>query len=446
MAVTVALVSLGCPKNLVDSEHMLGALAQAGLEVVEDTAEAEVLIVNTCAFIQPAEEEAIEALLDLAELKKAHPSRKLICVGCLPQRRGEQLAGLLPEVDGFAGVGAAGQIVEVVRRVLAGERVCLGSDFAYQPTADTPRWRSAPQWSTYLRIADGCSNHCSYCTIPSIRGPYRSRPLDDIVAEFASLAAEGVPEVCLIAQDTTAWGRDLAEGLQLADLLRRLGEVPFTGWLRLLYMHPERVDSRLLDAMAGLPCLVHYADLPLQHVAENVLRRMGRRGSKQESLRLVANLRAAMPEVAIRTTFMCGFPQESEDDFEALLGFMQQARLDRVSAFRFWPEEGTPAAQLPNQIPEEVRDERLARLMALQERLSLQVNQRFVGRTLEVLLEEFVDGIWKGRSYRDAPEVDGEVKVLPAGEGGPVLQAGSFVKVLVTRAEVHDLEGKPVLQ
>jgi ribosomal protein S12 methylthiotransferase len=381
--------------------------------------------------------------LDLTDLKKRGKARKIICAGCLPQRRGQKLVALLPEVDGFVGIGAIQRMPEVVKRVLAGEKVFLESDLTYNPTAATPRWRSAPEWSTYLRIADGCSNYCTYCTIPDIRGPYRSRPIADLVTEFGQMVDAGMKEICLIAQDTTAYGHDLHGRPDLAQLLLALAEVPFSGWIRLLYMHPEHVTNRLLDVMPQIPQLVHYVDLPLQHVSKNMLFRMGRRGSKQEILELVAKIRQVLPDVAIRTTFMTGFPQETEGDFEAVLDFLQEAKLDRVSAFRFWPEEGTPAASMVNQIPEDVRDDRLARLMALQEGISLEVNQSFVGKTLQVLLEESVDGIWKGRSYRDAPEVDGEVKVLAGGAAGAALQAGNFVQVAISRAEVHDLEGAP---
>jgi ribosomal protein S12 methylthiotransferase len=437
-ALKVALVSLGCPKNLVDSERILGALAAAGYEIVEENEQAEVIIVNTCAFIRPAEEEAVEALLDLADLK-AGMARAVICVGCLTQRRGGELMEALPEVDGFAGVGVAARMPEIVARVLAGERVFVASDLDGLDTAAAPRWRSAPEWSTYLKIADGCSNHCTYCTIPLIRGPFRSRPMADVVSEFRQLVAGGVQEVCLIAQDTAMYGTDLSGRVGLPDLLRELGEVPFDGWLRVMYMHPEHVTDDLLATMAATPQVVPYLDLPLQHVAKNVLFRMGRKGTKEECLALVRRVRDAMPDAALRTTFMTGFPQETEGDFEALLDFLDEARLDRVSAFRYWAEEGTPAAQMPNQIPEEVRDERLARLLAAQEMISLEVNQRFVGQRLRVLVEECVEGVFKGRSYRDAPEVDGEVKIVGAPAGA--LSVGEFAEVEITRAEVHDLEG-----
>lgn len=436
--IKVALVSLGCPKNLVDSENMLGELSARGYEIVEDNEQAEVIIVNTCAFIRPAEEEAVEALLDLGDLKQGR-AKALICAGCLPQRRGRELLEAMPEVDAFMGVGDAPRIAEVVERVLAGERVYLDSDLLYVAPAAAPRWRSAPQWSTYLKIAEGCSNRCTFCTIPDIRGEFRSRPPDDIVDEFRRMVDDGVREVCLIGQDTSLYGYDLPGGVNLAGLLRRLGEVSFDGWIRVMYLYPEHVSDALLQAMAEVPAVVHYLDVPLQHVSKAILSRMGRSGNKQETLDFVRRIRHYMPDAAIRTTFITGFPQETEGDFEQLLDFVEEAKLDRVSAFRYWPEEGTPAAMLPNHIPEEVGDERLARLLALQEMVSLEVNRGFVGWRLRVLLEEQVEGIWKGRSYRDAPEVDGEVKVIPPKDRA--LEAGQFADVEITRGEVHDLEG-----
>lgn len=436
---TVALVSLGCPKNQVDAEHMLGLLDAQGLTVVEDVAQAEVIIVNTCAFIEPAEEEAIEALLDMADLKAEGCCRALLCTGCLSQRRGQELLDALPEVDGFLGVGALPRIGELVSRVLAGERLFVSGDLTYSPNAHLPRWRSGPEWLAYLRIADGCSHRCAFCTIPDIRGPYRSRPVADIVAEFQALVADNVREVCLIAQDTTAYGRDLPDKPNLAHLLRRLGEVPYGGWVRLLYGYPNQVTDDLLRAMAEVPAVVPYLDLPLQHVSQPVLRRMGRSGGREEYLALVRNIRAVLPQAALRTTFIVGFPGETEADFAALLDFLAEAQLDRVSAFRYWAEEGTRAASLPDQVPEEDRDERLARLLEAQENLSLERNEQFVGQQLTVLVESRRERFLVGRSYRDAPEVDGEVKFQapPALLEQPPL--GQFVKVRVTRAEVHDL-------
>ena len=438
---TVALISLGCPKNLVDAEHMLGLLAAEGFAVVEDATLAQVIIVNTCAFIEPAEQEAIEALLDMADLKQEGQCRALLCTGCLSQRRGEELLAALPEVDGFLGVGGWPRIGELVRRTLAGERVFVSGDLTFSPNAHLPRWRSGPEWLAYLRIADGCSHRCAFCTIPHLRGAYRSRPVDDIVTEFRQLAATGAQEVCLIAQDTTAYGRDLPDKPELALLLRELGQVPFTGWLRVLYAHPQHVTDGLLRAMAQAPAVVPYLDIPLQHVSKAVLHRMNRRGSRQEFLDLVANIRRNLPGVAIRTTFIVGFPGETEADFAELLAFLQEAELDRVSAFRYWEEEGTAAATLPDQVPDEERDDRLARLLEVQEPISLVVNQRLVGRELRVLVESRAQGRLVGRSYRDAPEIDGEVKILAGPAELRHLPLGGFVQVRITRAEVHDLEG-----
>jgi ribosomal protein S12 methylthiotransferase len=439
-AIKIALVSLGCPKNLVDSEHILGSLSQQGYQIVEDNEQADVIIVNTCAFIRPAEEEAVEALLDLADLKGTS-AKALICAGCLPQRRGRELLDTMPEVDAFVGVGQATHLPDVVQRVLAGERVYLDSDLEEIATAEEPRWRSSPEWSAYLKIADGCSNRCTYCTIPDIRGLYRSRSADDIVAEFRQLVDGGVKEVILIAQDTTMYGYDLPGEETLPRLLEKLGAVPYDGWIRVMYLHAEHVSDALLETMAAIPQVIHYLDIPLQHVSKGVLYRMGRRGTKEDSLQLVRNIRRVMPDAALRTTFMTGFPQETEGEFEALLEFVQEAKLDRVSAFRFWPEDGTMAAGMPAQIPEEVRDERLARLLALQESISLEVNRGFVGKRLQVLLEGQVEGLWRGRSYRDAPEVDGEVKVIVPEASTVAAAPGEFVQVQITRAEVHDLEG-----
>lgn len=439
---TVALVSLGCPKNLVDAEHLLGLLERDGFAVEEDVQRAEVIIVNTCAFIEPAEEEAIEALLDMADLKQEGRCRVLLCTGCLTQRHGEELLEALPEVDGFLGVGALPRIGELVRRALAGERLFICGDLSFSPDAHLPRWQSGPQWLAYLRIADGCSHRCTFCTIPDIRGAYRSRPLEDVLTEFDQHLTSGKREVCLIAQDTTAYGRDLPGRPSLADLLRAMGERSFDGWIRVLYGHPQHVTDQLLDAMAEVPAVVPYLDIPLQHVSAPVLRRMGRAGGRQEYLELLTNIRQKLPGVALRTTFIVGFPGESEADFAELLEFLEEARLDRVSAFRYWDERGTPAASLPDPVPEDEREERLARLLEVQEPISRAANERLVGQRLRVLVESRVEQLLVGRSYRDAPEVDGEVKVRADRHALLQVSPGDLVEVRVTRAEVHDLEAE----
>lgn len=435
--VRVALVPLGCPKNQVDAELMLGLLAAAGYEIVDRPEAAEVVIVNSCAFIEPAVEEAVEALLDLADFKRTGPLRALVCSGCLPQRYGETLLRELPEVDVFLGPGAVPRIAEAVALALAGQRRVLCAPLDYLCTAETPRLRGGAEWLAYVKIADGCDNRCAYCVVPSLRGPYRSRPVADVRREVESLAAEGVREMILIAQDTSAYGHDLHPPGTLAELLRELGSLPYDGWLRVMYLHPAHVNPALLDIMATAPAVVPYLDLPLQHAAPAVLRGMGRPGSPEAYLDLLGQVRERLPGAAIRTTFIVGFPGETEADFETLLAFVRAARFDRLSAFRYWPEEGTPAAALPDQVPLEVGEERLAALMDVQEDLSLALNQRLIGQRLRVLVEETRPEGALGRSYRDAPEVDGQVKIAAA----PGLSPGEFVEVEITEAETHDLVG-----
>lgn len=437
------MVSLGCPKNLVDSEVMLGLLAQAGYPIVEDTEQAQVVIVNTCAFIAPAEEEAVEALLDVAELKQTGQLQALICAGCFPQRHLDGILDELREVDVFLPPGAVDQVVEAVELALSGRRDIIQAPLTYLYNAQTPRWRSGPEWLAYLKVAEGCSNRCTFCTVPSLRGPYRSRPLDDICQEFASLVEESVREVCLIAQDTTYYGRDLEPLSSLAELLDRLDKQDFDGWIRIMYMYPSRVSEALIESIAGADAIVPYFDIPFQHVAPTVLRRMQRPGNAASYLQLINQIRGTIPEAALRTTFIVGFPGETEEDFELLLDFVQEAKFDRLAVFRYWPEEGTPAAELPDQVPVEVANTRQEELLRLQEDISLANNERFVGQRLRVLVEresEEGDG-WVGRSYRDAPEIDGEVIVQAKDKHSTDIQVGDFVWTTIKEAQVHDLEG-----
>ncbi len=443
MAETVALVSLGCAKNLVDSETMLGLLEQAGYDIVEDARRAEVIIVNTCAFIEPAVEEAIDALLDLADFKQ-DACRVLVCTGCLTQRYGKSLLNELPDVDAFVGPGSVGRIVEAVRGALAGQRPFLADAPPYLQHAGTPRWRSGAEWSAYVKIADGCDHRCSYCLIPGLRGPYRSRPPEDVGAECAGLIAEGVKEICLIAQDTSAYGRDLEPRSSLADLLKGLDLDGYDGWVRVQYLHPAGITEELLETVANTPAVVPYFDIPLQHADREILRSMRRAGEAEEYLRLLERIRSAMPEAALRTTFIVGYPGESAEKFESLLEFVREARFDRVAVFTYWDEEGSASAELPGKVaPEEAR-ERLDELMSVQAGVSLARNAWFVGRELRVLAEsesEHGDGM-VGRCYRDAPEVDGQVLVRGADGARARVEAGQFVQVTVTEALEYDLAGE----
>jgi len=441
---TVGLVSLGCPKNLVDSQAMLGLLDQAGYALVEEVEDAEVIIVNSCAFIEPAEEEAIDALLDLADLKRNH-CRALICAGCLPERYKEGLLAELPEVDGFVGVGGVPRIVEAVGRALEGERFYIDGPLTYVYDGSSPWVQTGPEWTAYLKISDGCNHRCTFCTIPSIRGPYRSVAPEAVLDQYRRMVESGIGEIILVGQDTSAYGRDLAPRKSLSGLLGRLAGVEYDGWLRLLYLYPQALDEATIARLCSGAPFVPYFDIPLQHAAPKILRAMARPGTAESYLELIGDLRRHDPAAAIRTTFIVGFPGETDDDFELLLDFVREARLDRLSVFRYWDEPGTKAAELPDQVPIELADERLDELMQVQEDISLAVNESLVGQRLRVLLErEEVPGeLWCGRSYRDAPEIDAEVKVTVAAYEG-VLQPGDFLDVEVEKAEVHDVRGRIV--
>ncbi len=434
----VALISLGCPKNLVDSEVMLGLLQDAGHEVVEDAQAAEVVIVNTCAFIEPAVEEAVEALLDVVELRGEGETPRVICAGCLTERYGEELRAELPEVDAFVGPGSIAQIAEVVARCAGEGQLLVQAAPPWLYSARTPRIRTGREWLAYVKVADGCSHSCAYCMIPSLRGPYRSRQVDDVAAEVQALIADGVREICMIAQDTTAWGRDLEGGWTLARLLRSLDLGGWDGWLRLQYLHPGGISPDLLEAMASVEQAVPYFDLPLQHADRAILRSMGRRGDAESYLRMLGQIREALPGAAIRTTFIVGYPGETQERFETLMRFVEEARFDRLSAFRYWDEPGTRAAELPDQVPGDEALDRLEALMLLQAEISLEINRGFIGAPLRVLVEREDEetGQPVGRSYRDAPDVDGEVIIA-----GDAPEPGSFGSVRITEAEEHDLRG-----
>jgi ribosomal protein S12 methylthiotransferase len=435
------LESLGCPKNLVDAHGMTRLLVHLGHRPVEDLRRAQVLIVNTCGFVEDARAESLGELRQLA--RKKRPGQVLIAAGCLSQLWGEELMDEVPGIDAVLGTRRwheIGSLVHDLRRGQARgrrrqERMALLGDGL--PAAGDGRQAARQGVTAYLRIADGCSAPCAFCTIPRIKGPAASRQAGEVVAEAAELAGEGVRELILIAQDTTAYGRDRGETDALPGLLQSiLAAAPGLDWLRLMYAYPGRVSPRLVEVMAGDPRVCRYLDLPLQHAHPDVLRRMKRPADVERTRRLVEELRVAMPDLSLRTTFIVGYPGESEAEFQALLDFVAEVRFDRVGAFTFSPEEGTPAAELPGALPEEVKVERYERLMALQQGISRQINEAQVGRTLDVLLEGQGDGLSVGRSYRDAPEIDG--MVILTGE----LPVGSMLPVRITGAMEYDLLGE----
>jgi len=437
---TVAFAHLGCEKNRVDTEHMLGLLAQAGYGVSADESEAAVVVVNTCSFIQDAREESVRTLVELAEQGK-----ELIIAGCLAQHFQEELLESLPEARAIVGTGDYQHIVSVLERVEAGERV---NQVSAVPTfvADEhlPRYRTTSEAVAYLKVAEGCDYRCAFCIIPHLRGDQRSRPIESIVAEARQLAAQGVQELVLISQITTNYGLDLYGKPQLAELLRALGAVEIP-WIRVHYAYPTGLTSEVLAAYREVPNVLPYLDLPLQHSHPEVLRAMNRPWQAGVTGGLLQRIRQELPEAVLRTTFIVGFPGETEEHFQHLLDFVAEQQFDHVGVFTFSPEEGTPAADLPDPVPAEVAAERKDRLMALQQPIAAGRNAAWVGRIVDVLIEQEnpSTGAMLGRCARFAPEVDGEVRVMP-GEGGLCAAPGTLVPVRITAAATYDLIGEVV--
>ena len=431
----VGMVSLGCAKNRVDSEVILGTLKEAGYEIVSDPAEAEIIFVNTCGFIEPAKEESIEAIFEMAKYKETGRLKKLFVTGCLAQRYIDDLYREMPEVDGFMGVADYTRLLEMMQEAEAGGRpryVCDGERFFH-----AERVLTTPAYSAYVKISDGCDNRCSYCAIPLIRGPYHSRPFDSIVEECRELAARGVTEITLIAQDTSRYGNDFPEGkLLLPELLKAVSAIEGVHWVRVLYCYPDTTDDRLLDAIANLPKVAPYVDLPLQHIDGPLLKRMNRRGSPE----WIKSRISACKErgLTTRTTMIVGFPGETEEAFHELLQFVKEARFDRLGAFTYSPEEGTPGAEMPDQVDEEVKQRRLDELMTLQQGISLEENTARVGEICEVLCEGAEEGMFVGRSIREAPESDGVIRFTAAREVAP----GEYLNVKITKADAYDLFGE----
>lgn len=428
----IGVVSLGCVKNRVDTEQMLSLLTGAGHEVTPDPAQAEVLLVNTCGFIDPAKEESIQTILEMAQYKQTGRCKKLIVTGCLAQRYGDALLSDMPEIDALLGVNQYAQIVQAVNSALQGERVDLRA--RSEKMLECGRVLTTPAYSAYVRIGEGCNNRCAYCAIPLIRGGYRSRSEQAILDEMRALAQNGAREQILISQDTSRYGSDC--GGSLRELISRAAQVPGVDWLRVLYMYPDEIDEALLDEMARHDNVCRYLDLPLQHASMDVLRRMNRRGDIEDARRLL--LRARDMGFTLRTTFIVGFPGETEADFQQLLDFTREMRFDRMGAFKYSAEEDTPAATMPDQIPEDVKDARLEQLMTLQADISRERNEQRVGSVCRVLVTGFDGMLYTGRSEMEAPDSDGAVLFTAERE----LTAGEFVRVRIVRGDTYDLYGK----
>ena len=434
---TVGMVSLGCAKNRVDSENMLGMLRDRGYTIVSDPAEAEIIFVNTCGFIEPAKEESIETIFEMAEYKHTGKLKKLFVTGCLAQRYANDLANEIPEVDGFMGVADYARLYDMMDEAAAGKRPIYMKDG--ERFFKSGRVLTTAPFSAYVKISDGCDNKCTYCAIPLIRGGYASRPFEDIIAECERLASEGVTEISLIAQDTSRYGCDMGDGKYLLpELLEAVSAIEGIHWVRVLYCYPDSTDDRLLDAIERLPKVAKYLDLPLQHINDEMLRAMNRRGSSEWIKSRIAECRKR--GILLRTTMIVGFPGETQDQFEELLAFVKEAKFERLGAFTYSPEEGTPAARMENQIPEEEKTLRLDQLMMLQQAVSMDYTESRIGTECEVLVEGYDEDGWYGRSIWEAPESDGCIHILTEEE----LTPGDYIRVKITGADAYDLTAEVI--
>lgn len=445
----IGVVSLGCPKNLVDSETMLGLIHEENYEITNDPSEAEIIIVNTCGFIESAKEESINTILQMAEYKKSGSCKYIIVTGCLSQRYAEELFSELPEADAIAGVEVYDEIGSIIKRVMNGERFIMlersKPDVIYTSKETfLPRILTTPSYTAYLKIAEGCDNCCSYCAIPKIRGPYRSKPMEQVLKEAKALADNGVKELIVVAQDTTRYGEDLPGGkLLLADLLKELNKIESLKWIRVMYCYPNNFTDELIETFASLDKVCKYVDLPLQHASNRLLASMNRYDTREEVETLLAKLRKRIPRIVIRTTFIVGFPGETDADFEELKEFVEQQRFENAGVFAYSQEEGTVAGAMPNQIPDEIKQERYHELMALQAQISEEIHKDTEGQTLEVLvegIEEDGSGLHYGRSYREAPDIDGLVFIENPGD----IEPGCFVKVNILQGFTYESVGERI--
>ena len=433
----VALVSLGCSKNLVDSEVMLKLLSEDSYKIITDSRDADIIIVNTCGFIESAKQESIDSILEMGQLKTEGSCKVLIASGCLAERYKEDLMNEMPELDAVIGTGDYKDIKDVVEQALQGQKVIKYGNQENIDINELPRTISTLGASAYLKIAEGCDNKCSYCAIPKIRGKYRSRRMEDIVAEAEYLAQNGIKEVNVIAQDTTRYGYDLYGSYKISELLAKICEIQGIEWIRLLYSYPDEFSDELISTIAQNPKICKYLDIPVQHASDHILKKMHRRSSKEKISKLIGRLREAMPEISIRTSLIVGFPGESKEDYEELLDFVKDTRFDRLGVFTYSKEEDTPAFDMEGHLDEEVKLERQEEIMLVQKQISYESNKKMIGKTLKVLIEGMDGERYFGRSYKDAPEIDGYVYFAAAKS----LLSGDFCEVVITSSDEYDLVG-----
>lgn len=447
----ILFVSLGCDKNLVDSEEMLGDLTQAGYEITDNEEEAEAAVINTCCFINDAKKESIESILELARRRTDGQLRALIVTGCLAQRYSEDILREIPEVDAVIGTTAQDTLLQTLEEVLGREgtgrtgqaekegALVRLKDLRRLPRTDAKRVLTTANGYGYLRIAEGCNKHCTYCVIPSIRGSYRSIPMESVLGTAEQLAAQGVRELILVAQETTLYGTDLYGRKMLPELLRKLAQIEQIRWIRLLYCYPEEITPELVQTMKEEPKVLHYIDMPIQHASDSILKRMGRRTDRKELEEIVSLLRKEIPDICIRTTLITGFPGEVEKDHKTLLSFVRRMKFERLGVFAYSREEGTPAAKMPAQIPAPVKKKRRKELMLLQQEIAFRKARRMKGRTVEAIVEGRIVGedVYTARTYMDAPGVDGTLFIETRRE----LMSGDFVNVKITGSDEYDLIG-----
>lgn len=437
----IGMVSLGCPKNQVDAEMMIFKLKNAGFEITTNENDADLIIVNTCGFIEDAKKEAIDAILETSQLKNTGVLKALVVTGCLAERYKEQIKETMPEVDAVIGIGANGDIVKVCQKALSGLETEFFPSKQLMPLGDK-RTVSTPNHWAYLKVADGCSNKCTYCAIPGIRGEFRSRKIEDIVNEAKNLVAGGVKELILIAQDTTKYGEDIYNRTALVDLLKELVKIEELKWIRIFYCYPDRITDGLLELMANEEKICNYIDIPLQHANEKILRKMNRTGDSKSLTKLIAKIRKYMPDVSIRTTFMVGFPYENDEAFADLAEFVEVNKFDRLGCFTYSPEEDTPAADFDCQIEQSVKDRRASVIMDQQFEITKNSNEKRVGNTFEAIIDGFdsENNVYVGRSYMDAPEIDTGILI----NSETPLKTGDFVRIIITSVDNYDLIGKAV--
>ncbi len=437
----IMFVSLGCDKNLVDTEVMLGMLNSRGHEFTDDENEAEAVVVNTCCFIHDAKQESVNTLLEMAELKKNGVCRVLIACGCLAQRYRQEIIDEIPEVDAVIGTSAYDKIADAIEEVCEKSGINCFEDIDRLPVVKDRRVITTGGYYEYLKIAEGCNKCCTYCIIPKIRGSYRSVPMEELVSQAEYLASQGVKELILVAQETSLYGVDLYGEKSLHKLLHELGKIDGIEWIRVLYCYPEEIDDNLIEAIKTEPKVCHYLDLPIQHASDEVLKRMGRRTTKQDLIDIVGKLRKEIPDICLRTTLITGFPGETDEQHEEVLDFIDELSFDRLGAFTYSAEEDTPAAEFENQVDEEVKTQRRDEIMELQQAISTECSADMVGRTLKVMIEGKLadENVYVGRTYRDAPNVDGYVFVNTDAQ----LMSGDFIPVRITGSDEYDLIGEP---